>query len=127
MDAALRELVVQRAASRCEYCRVEEAFDALPFQVDHIIARQHNGPTEADNLALACNHHKGPNIASVDWSTGEAEIVRLFHPGDDDWDEHFEWNRTLLVGKTPIGRATVLCLAVNLPHRVAFRDALADE
>lgn len=51
------------------------------FSVDHIVARQHGGPTVLENLALAClhcNRHKGPNIAGTDPSTGE--IVRLFHP-----------------------------------------------
>jgi hypothetical protein len=49
--------------------------------VDHIIARQHDGATTIDNLALAClhcNRHKGPNIAGRDVATGD--LVRLFHP-----------------------------------------------
>lgn len=40
-----------------------------PFQIDHIIARQHGGRTSPDNLALSCFHcntHKGPNIARID-------------------------------------------------------------
>lgn len=28
--------------------------DALPFQVDHIIAEKHHGPTAEGNLALSC-------------------------------------------------------------------------
>jgi 5-methylcytosine-specific restriction endonuclease McrA len=55
----------------------------LPFQLDHIIARQHGGSSDSDNLALArlhCNRHKGPNIAGRDPLTGV--IANLFHPQD---------------------------------------------
>jgi len=83
MDAALRSLVRERAGNRCEYCRVHQDQDAFfTFPVDHIIALQHGGKTESDNLCLSCyrcNSHKGPNIASIDPETGD--LVRLFHPG----------------------------------------------
>jgi hypothetical protein len=39
-----------------------------PFQIDHIIARQHGGATELENLALACihcNRFKGPNMLGL--------------------------------------------------------------
>jgi len=54
MDAELRQLVWQRALSRCEYCQVPADVALLPFQIDHIIAEKHNGLTVAENLALAC-------------------------------------------------------------------------
>lgn len=130
MESSLRDLVWHRAQSRCEYCRIAQEVDPLPFQIDHIYARQHDGPTIAENLALACyacNHHKGPNLSSVDWESGSAEITRLFHPRNDRWEDHFEWHGSRLHGKTPIGRATILCLGINLPHRVAFRKILANE
>jgi hypothetical protein len=53
MEAALERLVWRRAKSRCEYCQLAQAFSPLPHAIDHIVARQHHGPTEADNLALA--------------------------------------------------------------------------
>jgi hypothetical protein len=28
--------------------------DILPFQIDHVIAIKHHGPTTSDNLALCC-------------------------------------------------------------------------
>jgi 5-methylcytosine-specific restriction endonuclease McrA len=31
-----------------------QVHDALPFQIDHIIARQHGGTDESANLAWAC-------------------------------------------------------------------------
>jgi len=35
MDAALQELVRQRARFRCEYCLLPEALVSTPFQFDH--------------------------------------------------------------------------------------------
>lgn len=54
-----RELVPQvreRAAGRCEYCRIPQFALPLPFQIDHIVAEQHEGATELSNLVLACPH-----------------------------------------------------------------------
>ncbi len=130
MADSLWEQVRQRAEGICEYCRLPQQYDPLPFQIDHIIARQHYGPTVSNNLALAClacNNHKGPNIAGVDREHGTEEVIRLFHPRKDVWSEHFEWNGPFLNGLTPLGRATVYVLAINLPHRVALRLSLIDE
>jgi 5-methylcytosine-specific restriction endonuclease McrA len=54
MDATLAGLVRERARSRCEYCRLPEAFSAIPFEIDHIVAQKHGGPTREENLALSC-------------------------------------------------------------------------
>ncbi len=54
MDAGLRQAVRRRADLCCEYCRLPEAYAFItPFQVEHIIARRHHGPTVLSNLALA--------------------------------------------------------------------------
>ncbi|MGO8752136.1 MAG: HNH endonuclease [Thermoguttaceae bacterium] len=75
MDNALRSLVRRRAGDVCEYCRLPQtASRFVQFHVEHIVARQHGGATESDNLALACgfcNFHKRPNIASLDPKSGE--------------------------------------------------------
>ena len=129
MDAALRKLVRERAKHRCEYCRIhqdQDPFFTLP--IDHIIARQHGGKTEPDNLCLSCyrcNSHKGPNIAGIDLETGE--MVPLFHPRQNNWHEHFKWSGTVLVGRTPIGRATVTLLAVNHTDYILLRESLMAE
>ena len=105
MDAALQELVRQRARFRCEYCLLPEALVSTPFQFDHIIAQFHDGPTVAENLAYACfhcNNFKGPNVAVVDPSTDA--IVRLFHPRREAREEHLQWQGELIVGLTPVGR-----------------------
>lgn len=126
MDLALRALVRQRAQDCCEYCRLPQAASQFAsFHVEHIIARQHGGTTEPDNLALACsfcNFHKGPNIASLDRSTGQ--LLPLFHPRRDVWDEHFTWRGTTIVGLTAIGCVTVELLAMNDWQRIELRDTL---
>ena len=43
--------------------------------------------------------------------------VRLFHPRQDRWDEHFERNGVLIVGRTAVGRATVGLLKMNAADR----------
>lgn len=52
MSAALWREVRARAAGRCKYCRMPESLDSLPFELDHIDARQHGGRTVLTNLAL---------------------------------------------------------------------------
>jgi hypothetical protein len=128
LDTDLIRQVWQRAQARCEYCRLPSAFHPTPFQIDHIIARQHGGPTAVDNLALACihcNRFKGPNIAGLDLDSGE--IVRLFHPRRDRWEEHFVWDGPRLKARTSIGRVTIDLLLVNEPEVVAVRKALQEE
>jgi hypothetical protein len=128
MNQALADFVRRRAGDCCEYCRLPQAFAPARFQIDHIIAEQHGGATVASNLALACladNNHKGPNLAGVDPRSGKK--VWLFNPRRHKWSRHFDWRGSLLVGGTPIGRATVVVLAMNLPHRLAQRAALIAE
>src|SRR3954454_6388525 len=128
MERALEELVRRRAAERCEYCQVPQARDRLPFEIDHIIAKKHRGLTRAGNLCLACfacNNHKGPNISGIDKQT--KTIVPLFNPRRHKWGRHFRWDGPILVGRTPIGRATVAVLEINLDYRVSFRLRLIEE
>jgi 5-methylcytosine-specific restriction endonuclease McrA len=56
MDPALRAYDWERAGRFCEYCQLHQAdFDFLSFHVEHIIARQHGGSDDTDNLCLACS------------------------------------------------------------------------
>jgi hypothetical protein len=128
MQCALEQLVWRRAGRRCEYCQMAQADDRLPFEIDHIIARKHRGPTRASNLCLACfacNNHKGPNVAGVDEKT--KKIVKLFNPRRHKWHRHFRWDGPILLGRTPVGRVTVTVPEINLPYRIAFRQGLIDE
>jgi hypothetical protein len=127
-DEALADLVRERANQCCEYCQLPQIFSSAGFQLDHIIAEQHGGKTVASNLALACladNNHKGPNLGGIDTRTGKR--VWLFNPRCQKWSRHFRWQGPVLIGRTPVGRATVAVLAMNLPHRVAQRVALIAE
>jgi hypothetical protein len=128
MDATLERLVWKRARSRCEYCQLPQSFSPLTHAIDHIIARKHRGPTQAENLALSsffCNSFKGPNISGVDPQTGR--MMRLFHPRKDRWKRHFVWNGPYLLGRTSIGRTTIDVLEINHPEAVNFREYLIRE
>ena len=130
MTESLRDQVRRRAGNQCEYCQMLEEFDSLVFHVDHIIAQKHGGPTTLSNLAwscFGCNNQKQSDIAGIDPEVQTTEIVRLFNPRIDDWDEHFEWNGPELDTKTPIGRVTLYVLGINFPHRIALRRLLIVE
>ena len=129
MNRALEQIVRLRAGGVCEYCRLPEALAPTPFALDHVVAKQHRGPTVLTNLALACpecNLHKGPNLASLD-PPGTGRLTRLFDPRRDDWVKHFRWHGARLVGRTAVGRATILCLNINAALRIDVRRSLMDE
>jgi hypothetical protein len=116
------------AEDRCEYCRIPDRAIGFRHVFDHIVARQHGGRSVFANLAFCCgdrNRHKDPNIAGLGPDTGT--LVPLFNPRRDVWIDHFRWDDAILLGTTPIGRATVSVLAINQPIRVAARRALRDE
>jgi len=128
MDQALEQFVRDRAGGKCEYCHMLEDRDRPAFEIEHILARQHGGKTVASNLALACftcNHRKGPNIAGIDPTS--KKMVKLFNPRRHRWRSHFRWHGPVLVGLTPIGRATIAVLCINLLIRVRLREALIRE
>jgi hypothetical protein len=121
MEKGLEDLVRRRAGGRCEYCH----FPRGPFHIEHIIPQKHAGSTVAENLALACmscNLHKGPNLSGIDPQTGK--VVQLFNPRTDRWHRHFKWSGPRVLGVSPIGRATVLVLAMNHSMRVGARVEL---
>ena len=73
-------------------------------------------------LALACpdcNAHKGPNLTSIDLETGR--LVALFNPRQDMWSEHFSLEGPIIIGRTPVGRATVRLLYMNEEVRLEMR------
>lgn len=116
--------VAERAAHRCEYCRAPEALFNLPFEVEHIVPPIRGGADAASNWALACrgcNLYKGVQIVGLDPVTGAT--VPLFHPRQDDWNEHFQADAAsgVITGLTPIGRATVSRLRMNAPHQLTAR------
>lgn len=122
--AELVESVKNRAGQRCEYCRMHQALQGATFHVEHIVSRSAGGPTESENLALACpscNFHKSDRVQVADPASGEA--VKLFHPRQDQWANHFSWQEYRVVGKTSIGRATVEALSMNEERHIFIRQA----
>ena len=122
ISPALRRLVVQRAASKCEYCLYPQAFSLLSFEIEHIIAEKHGGSSDADNLALACpfcNRAKGSDLGSVDHETGK--LTPFFNPRTQSWLEHFSLTGPRIVPLTPEGRVTVAILQINHPDRTKER------
>lgn len=125
MDAATSQSVRQRAGNRCEYCHLPQEFSGLRFHVEHIVARQHRGTDDTDNLALACpecNLHKGTNLTGIDPDTGK--VTPLLHPRRDRWAEHFTIADGSIVGKTPAGRTTAWLLEMNSAERMRMRQRL---
>jgi HNH endonuclease len=122
MDTATRDLVRRRADERCEYCQLHQKHSELRHHVERIIAKQHGGSDDSDNLALAChrcNLRKGPNLTGIDPEMGQ--VTRLFHPRRDRWSHHFSFEGVRVSGLTAIGRATVHVLDLNDARRLELR------
>ncbi|MGD0137772.1 MAG: HNH endonuclease signature motif containing protein [Tepidisphaeraceae bacterium] len=128
MDGQTRQFVRRRANNRCEYCHLPQAGHDERFSVDHVIPIKHGGDDSTANLAFAClrcNVYKGTNLSGIDPISGQ--VVSLFDPRRQLWQQHFGWNGPVLIGLTPEGRATVAVLRVNAPERVQLRQALLVE
>jgi 5-methylcytosine-specific restriction endonuclease McrA len=127
IPAKLKQAVIKRAQGRCEYCQCRADYATETFAVEHIIPLSRGGKTVLGNLALACsgcNGHKYNRLAALDPLSNE--IVPLFHPRRDRWQEHFGWNEdyTYIVGLTPTGRATVAALVMNSAAVINLRAVL---
>lgn len=124
MSAALRRRVEQRAQGLCEYCRSCAEYTGHDFTVDHILPESRGGRTTFDNLCWSCfwcNNFKSARIKALDVRSGR--LVPLFHPRTDAWSDHFRWsrNQTRVVGRSPVGRATIEALRLNRPVLVRAR------
>ena len=122
-----KDVVADRANYCCEYCHSQLRFSPDPFSIEHIVPRAAGGTDEMDNLALACqgcNNRKYTSIEAIDPVTGE--IVSLYNPRRNQWGEHFAWSEdySLLIGLTPVGRATVEKLHLNREGVVNLRRIL---
>jgi HNH endonuclease len=122
ISAALRRSVAERAQHYCECCGVPDTATFIPHEPDHVIAFQHGGTMTLENLAYACfecNRFKGPNLASRDLMTGA--VTPLYHPREQRWTDHFNWQDATIEPLTATGRATVFLLRLNLEDRMRFR------
>ncbi|WGV24265.1 HNH endonuclease [Halotia branconii] len=127
VTAQQKKAVTKRAQGCCEYCKSQASFAIQAFSIEHITPISRGGKTTLDNLALSCqgcNNHKYNKIEAKDLVSGN--IVSLYHPRQQLWNEHFAWNDTftLVIGLTPIGRATVEVLQLNREGIVNLRRVL---
>ncbi len=126
ISKVLRERVAARARHRCGYCLSAEAIVGMAMEMDHLVPEALGGLTEEENLWLACslcNDCKSDRLAAADPVT--REVVRLFNPRRQVWNEHFRWSTEgdEIIGLTPMGRATVIALNLNRPVLVHARRA----
>jgi len=123
----LRRFVAERAHGLCEYCVTPARVATQSFSVEHILPWSRKGPTQADNLALACpgcNGYKLDRVTATDPQTGTE--VPLFHPRKMRWNEHFAWSSDgcRIIGLSAIGRATIELLRLNRTGLIALRELL---
>lgn len=124
---SVRKRVSLRAKLLCEYCKSPSDCSNSSFSVEHIEPRARGGSDDDPNLAwscMGCNDRKYTAIDAVDPVSGE--IVRLFHPRQQSWNDHFSWTAdfTQIVGRTPTGRATVVKLKLNRAELIKLRRIL---
>jgi hypothetical protein len=117
--------VARRAGHRCEYCHAPEVVFNFPFEVEHVTPSSAGGDDVLANLALACrscNLYKATRETATDPDTQEE--VRLFHPREDRWEQQFQVDPESgeIAGRTPVGRATVVCLEMNSPAQLLARS-----
>lgn len=128
VSAELRAAVARRAGDRCEYCRLSQESQVATFPADHILPVVLGGPTELDNLALACprcNARKWTHVQGIDETTGQP--TPLFNPRTQAWAEQFRWSESdpaVIEPLTPNGRVAVAVLDLNGPQHLTIRRLL---
>lgn len=121
----LQRQIRSRFANCCAYCQTAESLTVTTFEFEHIVPIAKSGETSFENLCLACpscNRYKAVRQTAIDPTT-QIE-VRLFHPQQQGWAEHFKWNEaaTEIIGLTPTGRATIVVLRMNRPQLLRVRQ-----
>lgn len=127
ISVAIQRAILALSRDYCEYCVIPSNFSTDFFHYEHIIALVLNGKTELGNLARSCgicNNNKRDKIEHIDPLT--KQVVRLYHPRQDIWIDHFQWSDDdlYIVGITPIGRATIDLLKLNRLNVLNLRKVL---
>lgn len=115
----LQRQIRSHFADCCAYCQTAESLTVTTFEFEHIVPLARGGETIFENLCLACpscNRYKAVRQTAPDPTT-QTE-VSLFHPQQQSWSDHFEWNEeaTEIVGLTPTGRATIDAPKMHRPQ-----------
>ena len=116
LSSKLDKKIRKDAKNRCGYCLSPQHLVMARLEIEHIIPLSKGGSNDESNLWLACplcNSHKASKIEAIDPIT--EQTVPLFNPRQQVWSDHFEWskNGTKIIGKTPVGRATVSALYLS--------------
>ena len=116
IPAEIDRRVREAARHRCGYCLSPQRLVMARLEVEHTIPLAKGGTDDETNLWLACpicNGHKSDKTIALDPDTGAT--VPLFNPRTQVWAEHFAWSDDgiLIIGRTPIGRATVVALHLS--------------
>ncbi len=127
MNKLQRKQIKERARYLCEYCLSPERFCTAYYEGDHIIPSSLGGTDNFDNFANTCggcNNNKSNHTHAIDPLTGQ--IVPLYNPRIHIWEDHFGWDETyvLMLGISPIGRATIKKLRLNRDEVVNLRTLL---
>jgi hypothetical protein len=103
---------------------MHQALQGATFHVEHVLPLTQGGPTNLDNLALACpscNLHKAARTEVADPDSGA--LVPLYNPRAERWTDHFAWQVYRVVGLTAVGRALIAAFDLNHPRRLRTREA----
>ena len=116
IPASIERRVRAAAGNRCGYCLSPQHLVMARLEIEHITPISQGGTDDETNLWLACplcNGHKSDKTEAIDPETGE--LFLLFNPRTQRWSDHFEWadDGVHIVGKTPLGRATIKALHLN--------------
>lgn len=116
IPASIERRVRAAAGNRCGYCLSPQHLVMARLEMEHIIPLSQGGTDDESNLWLACplcNSHKSDKTEAIEPETGER--FPLFNPRTQRWSEHFAWadDGVHIVGKTPVGRATIVALHLN--------------
>ena len=113
--------VHERAAFRCEYCQTAQRVIGQAMHVEHIFP---NLGDNLENLCLSCPSCNLSKAKATQAPDPESKnLVPLFNPRIQNWNEHFEWleNGTIVKGKTATSRATVSRMKMNIERIVRAR------
>ncbi len=130
ISKTVRERIAKAANYCCEYCQTAQQISGAQMNIKHIIPISRGGTSEPENLCNSCawcNSYKWAKVGGLDPETNQ--VVPLFNPRQQQWRDHFEWNQdsVYIVGKTAVGRATIVALKMNnsfiLPARRHWAEA----
>ncbi len=125
----LKQLIIERAGNRCEYCLFPQFGRLVKHHIEHIIALKHGGQTIEENLALACpfcNEQKGTDIGSLDFEN-DHKFVGFFNPRTQVWTDHFHIEENgEIIPLTAEARVTARIFRFNGEERIEERCQLIE-